>query len=149
MAHELGHLVMHRFSFTDRDGESEANRFAAELLMPADQIRPRLKNITLRRAADLKLEWRISINAVIQRAKGLNTITNQEAIRLHKQRSARRWTKVEPLSDQLLDEQPATLARVLDTLQSAGYSRNELAELLYLPDISDHPTLGGQLRLVR
>jgi hypothetical protein len=50
MAHELGHVLLHRdeMSFRDADftpftmKEQQANNFAAELLMPAWMVRPRV-----------------------------------------------------------------------------------------------------------
>jgi Zn-dependent peptidase ImmA (M78 family)/DNA-binding XRE family transcriptional regulator len=153
MAHELGHLVVHREYFDEDHGEDQANRFAAELLMPAEQIRPRLRRLTLRVAANLKLEWRVSITALIQRAKDVGAITKDDAIRLHKQRSARGWTRHEPLSDQLPNEIPTILPRVRDILEDAGYAQAELEELLYTAQLSRHPAFamepGSRLHLVR
>lgn len=151
MAHELGHLVIHREYYDEANGENQANRFAAELLMPAEQIRPKLRRLTVRNAANLKLEWRVSIAALIQRAKDVKAITKDDATRLHKQRSARGWTRHEPLSDQLPDEIPTVLQRVRDALEASNFTHAELAELLYTSDISRHPAFTGpgpQLRLV-
>lgn len=151
MAHELGHLVLHREFYDDTSGESEANRFAAELLMPAAQIEPRLRRLSLREALALKMEWRVSVTALIQRAKDTKAITSEDATRLHKQRSAKGWTRHEPLSDQLPQELPTTLSRVVETLADAGYSERELGELLYTPCLADHPamaTTGRALRVV-
>lgn len=139
MAHELGHLVLHRDDYDEQRGESEADRFAAELLTPADQIRPRLRRLTLREAAALKLEWRVSITALIQRAKQVEAITPDDATRLHKQRSYKGWTRAEPFSDHLAEETPSTLWRILQTLLDSGYTTSELGELLYVPNLFDHP----------
>lgn len=154
LAHELGHMVMHRDYYEEDTGEAEANEFASEFLMPADQIRPRLRRLSLREALNLKLEWRVSVAALIQRARDVKAITPEDATRLHKQRSYRRWTRHEPMSDQLREERPTTLMRVLDTLTTAGYSTQELEELLYVPNLIDHPAWWDDskqtgLRLVR
>ena len=45
LAHELGHLVMHRYPTTNM--EDEADAFASELLMPAADIGPHLSGLTL------------------------------------------------------------------------------------------------------
>ncbi|EUA32506.1 hypothetical protein I552_9755 [Mycobacterium xenopi 3993] len=55
-AHELGHLVLHSNGPTDQM-EDEANRFAAEFLMPADEIRHELRRLDLGKLRDLKREW--------------------------------------------------------------------------------------------
>ena len=56
LAHEIGHLVLHREDATD-DMEREADAFAAEFLMPEALIGPELANLTLGKAVDLKREW--------------------------------------------------------------------------------------------
>ena len=67
LAHELGHLCLHRQGVPD-DVESDANTFAAEFLMPAETIRPELRNLTVGRLHDLKRYWRVSMQALIERA---------------------------------------------------------------------------------
>ena len=70
LAHEIGHLVLHREDATE-DMEREADAFAAEFLMPEILIRPKLANMTLGKALDLKREWGVSVAALIQRARQL------------------------------------------------------------------------------
>ena len=68
LAHELGHLVMHRFPSPDM--ENEAHAFASAFLMPAGDIRPYLQSrrIDLQLLASLKPEWRVSMQSIIMRA---------------------------------------------------------------------------------
>ena len=61
-AHELGHLSLHTTDISE-DMEDEANRFAAEFLMPADMIRSELRNVTLGRLFDLKRVWGVSVQS--------------------------------------------------------------------------------------
>jgi Zn-dependent peptidase ImmA (M78 family) len=81
VAHELAHAVMH-FSTVLGDAEIEANAFAAEFLMPADEIRSDLRNLDLSDAARLKSVWGVSMAAIIQRARDLNRITESSYRRL-------------------------------------------------------------------
>ena len=67
IAHELGHLCLHTHEVGE-DVEGEANRFAAEFLMPAEVIKPQLRNISLGRLIDLKRLWGVSMQALIERA---------------------------------------------------------------------------------
>lgn len=127
MAHELGHLVLHQESYDDNHGERQANEFAAELLMPGDQIGPQLHRLTLKKAIALKLEWYASVSALVVRARDLNVITAEHATRLHKQRSARGWTKHEPYSEALPPEEPTTLNRVRAVLREGGMTEEDLA----------------------
>jgi Zn-dependent peptidase ImmA (M78 family) len=137
MAHELGHLVLHEDSYTDDHGEREANAFAAEFLMPAEQIRPQLRRLTLKRALALKLEWHASVAALIIRAKDVKAITPAHATRLHKQRSGMGWTRNEPYSDALPNETPTTLERVRQLLLDEGLTEDDIAAFTCRPRRSD------------
>lgn len=73
LAHELGHLVMHGQQV--EDVEEEANRFAAEFLMPERDIRAKLRNVRIQSLALLKSIWKVSMGALLERAKQLGTIS--------------------------------------------------------------------------
>lgn len=133
MAHELGHLVLHQESYDDNHGERQANEFAAEFLMPADQIGPQLRRLTLKKAVALKLEWYAAVSALIVRARQLNIITAEHATRLHKQRSGMGWTKHEPYSDALPPEEPSTLQRVGAVLLEEGMTEYDISRLTCRP----------------
>ena len=79
IAHELGHLVCHFDSIIDidRDIEKEANDFAAAFLAPADSIKTKLKSLTIDKLEKLKIEWNMSMAALVYRAFTLGNITNQ------------------------------------------------------------------------
>lgn len=79
IAHELGHLVMHFDSVIniDRDIEKEANMFAAAFLAPEKDIRRELKHLTLTKLESLKMEWNMSISALVYRAFTIGTISEQ------------------------------------------------------------------------
>ncbi len=63
LAHELGHLVLHAAAMSVDDVEAEANAFAAEFLMPAEVVRPSLRNLKIGRLIDLKCEYGVSMQA--------------------------------------------------------------------------------------
>lgn len=127
-SHELGHLVLHRDEISD-DIEGDANRFAAELLMPADVIRPLLRNLTIGRLHDLKRDWGVSMQALIERAYSLDLLTAAARTRLYKTFSARGWRTKEPVSDELAPETPTLIARIGDGLRQIGLDDNEIARL--------------------
>jgi Zn-dependent peptidase ImmA (M78 family)/transcriptional regulator with XRE-family HTH domain len=135
LAHELGHLCLHSAYISD-NVELEANRFAGEFLMPADIIRPQIRNLTLGKLADLKREWGVSMQALIERASELGVITSTQRTNLYKSLSAKGWRTREPVSDELPPEHArlpqdigeALVARGLkpaDIANLAGYSRND------------------------
>jgi Zn-dependent peptidase ImmA (M78 family)/transcriptional regulator with XRE-family HTH domain len=95
LAHEVGHIVMHHAP-TENDPEDEANAFAAEFLMPADQIAPDLVNMTLPKAAALKSFWKVSMQAIIVHAFRLQKISQKQYTDLFAQLSVRGYKKCEP-----------------------------------------------------
>lgn len=131
LAHEIGHLVMHRFP--EPNMEQQANDFASELLMPADDIRSELRGLSLERAAQLKPYWRVSMAALIVRAESLGAIDGQQALRLWKQMSAKLYRTREPAQLDFEKEPvslfPALLKNLVDNLE---YSPSDLESALHL-----------------
>lgn len=133
LAHELGHLVMHRFPSPDM--ENEANQFASALLMPERDIRPyfRGRRIDLPLLASLKPEWKVAMQALLMRASGLNEISTNQSQYLWKQISARKLRLREPPELDFERETPTVLTRILEVHTTAlGYTEGELATLLHL-----------------
>jgi Zn-dependent peptidase ImmA (M78 family)/transcriptional regulator with XRE-family HTH domain len=97
VAHELGHLVMHRPGQAGREVEAEADRFAAELLTPRAAIARALpRDPTLGSLAMLKSTWGVSIKSLVRRARELGVIDADRAVGLYRQISARGWNRQEP-----------------------------------------------------
>jgi Zn-dependent peptidase ImmA (M78 family) len=110
LAHELGHIVMHRTPNTN--AEEEADRFAAEFLMPGAEIRADLRNLTIARAAALKLRWRASMQAIIRRAKDTGAISVSSYQSLCVRISQLGYRKNEP--NPIEPEAPKMLRRIMD-----------------------------------
>ncbi len=128
LAHELGHLVLHTDAVSD-DVEREANAFAAEFLMPAEVIKPQLRNLTLGKLIDPKREWGTSMQALIERARSLQLLSNDERSQLYKQMSARGWRTREPASDELVPEIPRLASVITNSLLDRGLGDREVARL--------------------
>lgn len=129
VAHEIGHLVMHQIP-TD-DGEREADRFAAEFLMPARLIGPQLTNLTLQKAVQVKRYWKTSLPAIFKTARRLNRIDERRYKSLQVQVSQNGWRYDEPAEPQA--EQARILPSILETHRvDHGYSDNELATVIGL-----------------
>lgn len=128
LAHEIGHLVLHRDDATD-EMEREADAFAAEFLMPEALIRSEFANLTLGKAVDLKREWGVSVAALIQRAHQLGMLTEARRASLFKQLSARGWRIREPASDEITPERAELLEHISGHLRSRGLNETEVAEL--------------------
>jgi Zn-dependent peptidase ImmA (M78 family)/DNA-binding XRE family transcriptional regulator len=131
LAHELGHLVMHRFPTESM--ELEANEFASALLMPAADIRPAFlgRRVTLELLAALKLEWRVAMQALLMRASSLKCISANQSRYLWQQISARGWRLQEPAELDFPAEVPRVLSSILKAhLSDLGYSLRELTKLV-------------------
>lgn len=131
LAHELGHVIMH--GLPTRDMESEAQRFASEFLMPAETIRGQLFGIDLSRAAQLKPYWRVSMQALILRARDLECITRKRASRLFMQMSSLGYRTVEPVG--IAPEEPVLAQQIMDLHSRVhGYSVEDLVEIAGIPE---------------
>jgi Zn-dependent peptidase ImmA (M78 family) len=131
LAHELGHLVMHRFPSANM--EQEANAFAVALLMPTTDIRPYLvsRHIDLAMLAALKPEWRVSMAALLMRAHKLKCLTDNQYQYLWKQMSARGYRLREPPELDFDHERAEVLEQIIQVhLGSLAYSPEDLAKVL-------------------
>lgn len=98
VSHELGHLVLHHGKSRLEVDDSEADDFAAEFLMPEVAMRREMKNpVTLSSLASIKPRWKVSIQALIRRAKDLSIITDRQYRYLFEQLSAMGWRTEEPI----------------------------------------------------
>jgi Zn-dependent peptidase ImmA (M78 family)/transcriptional regulator with XRE-family HTH domain len=130
LAHELGHIIMH--SFATDDIEREADRFAAEFLMPKQHIGNDLLGMNLARAAALKPFWRVSMAALIRRSKDLGKITEARYRDLFVRMGQLGMRRREP--SPISAEEPAIFRRILETyLSDNGLSMDQLAAMLFWP----------------
>jgi Zn-dependent peptidase ImmA (M78 family)/DNA-binding XRE family transcriptional regulator len=148
LAHELGHLVMHSEHMT-ASPEPEANAFAAEFLMPAEMIRPELRNLTLGKLHDLKRSWMVSMQALIERAWNLKLVSASERTRLYKQFGARGWRTREPVSDELPPELPRLAHEIGEALAARGLSPVEIARIAGFSKPSDQNPFQPKERRLR
>ena len=117
VAHELGHLVLHK----DLQGrlspelEKEAFAFGAELLMPEAGIRPDLRPpISLTSVSRLKPKWGVSIQSLVRRAYDLNVISERQYRYLFMQLSSKGWRTTEPIP--IVPEKPRLLKKMAEVL---------------------------------
>lgn len=140
LAHELGHLVMHREEVVE-NLEEQANAFAAEFLMPEAVIRSELHDLTLAKAASLKRVWWVSMQALIERAYQLGTLPAAKRTSLYKQLSARGMRVREPYGEFIPREQPALTAAIATQLLRQGLGADEIAEMLGYRDATHNELL--------
>jgi len=134
LAHELGHLVLHSAAIAVDDVEAEANGFAAEFLMPADVIRPSLRNLKIGRLHDLKQEWGVSMQALIERAYQLDLLGSAQRTSLYKLLSARGWRTSEPGSADIAPERSEITRDIAEALLARGLTDEEVATIAGFSD---------------
>lgn len=125
LAHELGHAVMHEIPTEEQ--ESEADRFASELLMPASAVRGQLEGLTLPRLAKLKSEWGVSMAALLRRGRDLGQISDGQYRAINVELSRAGYRMNEPV--QVPRENPALLPRVIRERLAGGATVTEIALL--------------------
>ena len=114
IAHELGHLVLHRHRRPIDAAlmEREANEFAGEFLFPETDARAVLApGMTLEDYRYVKSGWGISIAASVLRAFDLGVSDHDKYTSLYVRMSQRRWTKREPVG--VKAERPVLLSQML------------------------------------
>jgi Zn-dependent peptidase ImmA (M78 family)/transcriptional regulator with XRE-family HTH domain len=129
-AHELGHLVLHRWVGADeieskerlKEIEAEADRFAGAFLLPRKSFPNEVYSPRLMAFQDLKLRWKVSIQAMIYRCKHLGIFDDQQITNLYKQISFKGWRKMEPYDGPsgLPLEQPMLLRRISELVVEKG-----------------------------
>ena len=127
VAHELGHLVMHK-GMESPDAEREANDFAAAFLLPEELMRRSVSDqLNLTIASRLKSRWQVSIQMIVRRARDLGIIPEKRYRTLFKQIGARGWRKNEPVEVPL--ERPRVYRQMAEILYGADVEF-EMAESL-------------------
>lgn len=155
LAHELGHMVMHRVPTANM--EAEADEFAAEFLMPAKDIAPYFSEVSfpsIEKLASLKRLWKVAMSALLIHAKRLRYITEtQYRLMVTKMGSVGITRLKEPPELNVPVESPTLLSEIVEFhAQELGYTADQLGDLLAF-DVNaflEHYRFTGRtLRIVR
>ena len=131
LAHELGHLVMHRLPTPAM--EDEANRFASEFLMPSRDIAKDFHGLSLEKFMALKLHWRVSMQSLIIKAHNAGKLTDSNYHYYMLQLSKKGWRLREPIEIKDVNEAPRILRQVIRShLGPLQYSIDDVSGLLGL-----------------
>lgn len=150
LAHELGHIVMH--TAPREDMEAEADAFAAEFLLPEQDIRHQLGRVSFERLAALKQIWRVSMSSLLRRHRDLGVITDAAFKYWMMQFGRMGFRTREPAELDPAPEVPRLLAEMFQLYETElRYTINELAKALHV-DIDRlqqmYPVRRDGLRLV-
>jgi Zn-dependent peptidase ImmA (M78 family)/transcriptional regulator with XRE-family HTH domain len=134
-AHELGHLVMHHDSVPGSQAlEQQAQRFAAAFLMPMHVIFHEIPTrMSWPKFFDLKQRWRVSLQALLYRARTLGRLSPDayQRAQIHLTRNWGRDSEPIPLG---APEQPTLLTRALALMEERlGVTRNAIAQEANFP----------------
>lgn len=131
LAHELGHVIMHRIPQPDSDMEAEADKFAGAFLMPEKDIGSSLNNLKFYTLAQLKPYWKVSMSSMLVRAGHLGKITKSQSNYLWSQMGP--YKQREPIELDIPAENPSALKKLIDIhLNELNYSLPELSKVTYL-----------------
>jgi len=148
-SHELGHLVMHHDAEPGRHiVEKQAHRFASAFLMPAEAIAKEFPSrMSWPAFFHLKQRWRVSLQALLYRAKTLGALSPDGYQRAQIHLSRQGWRDNEPV-DIGSPEQPALLGRAFDLMRSElQMDETTIARECHLPDSVMKTLLQGTVRV--
>jgi Zn-dependent peptidase ImmA (M78 family) len=131
LAHEVGHLVMHRLPTPNM--EDEADAFASCLLVPTDDVRPYFagRKVDLRLLAALKPEWKVSMASLVFAARRCGAVNASQATWIWKQFAMKKYRLREPPELDFAREEPRTLSDLISLhLNELGYSLGDLAGIM-------------------
>lgn len=136
LAYQLGHLIMHVHTKPafDRDISHEANLFAAEFLMPENDIKPDLDDkLTIEKLAELKTKWKVSMISILYRANDLGAITDNQKHYLVKQFNDLNIRRREPAELDIPRETPKLLRDIITKYKNKlKLSLNDMAAFFHL-----------------
>ena len=128
-AHELGHIILHKnierleelSSEEQKKLEDQANAFAAAFLLPKNVFFNDLKNpLDLEYYKELKKKWKVSIAAMVMRARQLGRINNGKYVDLVKSMNYRKWRTREPLDNQWKLQETILFKKSIDMLKNSN-----------------------------
>ena len=140
LAHELGHLIMHRAVEDDYLNDKElfdlvelqADYFASSFLMPATTFGREFYSPNLSALERLKLRWITSIGSIAMRSHSLKLISDNQKSYIFKQLAP--FHRREPLDDAIPKEEPELLNKLLLLLDKHSIIKvTELTDIFALP----------------
>ena len=128
LCHELGHIIMH--SLPRPTMEDEANRFAAEFLMPTADIMKDFYNMSLEKLMALKMHWRASMHSIVYKARSCGKMTESTYNYYMVTMSKKGWKTKEPIELKNVRETPRLISQLVRShLGALQYSVDDLAAL--------------------
>lgn len=142
LAHELGHLIMHKKVLSselksDKEVynkmENQANYFAGAFLLPIEAFNREVISSSVDNFVILKNKWNVSISAMIKRCQTANILTDNQIRYLNSQMIRYHFYKQEPLDDMIPVENPYLFKQAFNILiENNIFTRESLLDELKL-----------------
>jgi Zn-dependent peptidase ImmA (M78 family) len=135
LAHELGHMVMHRHVPDALAGrpeihklmETQAHRFAGAFVFPATSFVNEIYSVSIHGLLEPKRRWKLSVQTMTRRARDLRLISQDQYERAFRTISAKGFRKREPLDDTMEAEAPKHASqRVRHLIEERGFTVDEI-----------------------
>lgn len=132
-AHELGHLVLHHHadSKTDKEAETQADKFASAFLMPESDVMDYAHLLSASQIVAAKKRWKVSAMAFAYRLNSLGYISEWNYRSLIIELGKRGFRSGEP--NGVEREVSTVLGKVLAALWSKGLTKGDIAKDLGIP----------------
>jgi Zn-dependent peptidase ImmA (M78 family) len=134
LAHELGHLLLHRNShLRSREVEQQAHDFASSFLIPADALYAQVTGqLRFEDIFKLKQYWKVSAVAMLQRLWHLRIISEWHYRNWIIELSKRGYRTAEPGG--IYPETSRLFRQLFDFARQDGWSLNKIAAALRFPE---------------
>lgn len=137
LAHELGHLILHRglseeeIEVNKAIIEEQANQFAGAFLLPRESFNSEIISSSIDSFVLLKRKWLVSIAAMIKRAQDTEMLTENQIRYLKSQMIKYGYYKKEPMDDSIHPERPYLFKQAFELLiENNIMDKGTLLELL-------------------
>lgn len=129
IAHELGHLVLHKKidrRFLEQNPEThklierQAFRFGTAFLLPETTFKKSVPYLSLDALLMIKPQWQLSVAAMLHRAEDLQMVSRHVARNLWINLARRGWKRREPLEELIVREEPKLLRNALLTIKQTS-----------------------------
>lgn len=139
LAHELGHLILHR-NITKEEFEEErdviehqADIFAAAFLLPRSSFSREIINSSVDSLILLKRKWKVSLSAMIKRIQSIELLTENQIKYLRHQMCKYKYYIHEPLDDSIKCEKPYLFKQAFELLTENNIlSKDDIADIIKL-----------------
>jgi Zn-dependent peptidase ImmA (M78 family)/transcriptional regulator with XRE-family HTH domain len=137
VAHEIGHLVLHKDSMiAQRVAEREAFEFASALLMPPESIARDFESVGTEIDAfvGLKGKWGVSVQALVRCARSLGRVSERHYRTLNARIARLGWKYDEPPEADRFAERPLAVRRMAEVAFGSPLPYPTMEKSLHVPE---------------